>query len=821
MLDRAFSYTVFTRTFASPASLVDISELPDAGCRGAPVNSTSLRAFRRAVGFAASAYAEQSGGRARVRAHLTDVVTLRCSHLPSERHAGGFLRALYLASGSPRTVRWRRPHAAGCGEPAAPTEPGTLHLFHGLGARSDAGADDAVWLRAFVWLTPTDASPKPTKLRFTDALATAWTTPLLLRSLDLDAAARAALSRKIQEAPDAERCGGAPARASRNLLRCCDGDGDAVCAVREAALEAASPFSAELACDGSAAPRVLGVRGWWLGRGHLLGPTPPVNGTLRALYVIDDGDDDADASPTSRSPRLRLQLQDPRPAGVRLAELRGAAWPFGLHNVQLSPLLRTGSLLVVPAAVRYLVDPLRAPSASWLELAIGTSAPDGDGGDGRECSADDAAAGALATPWSETLLHGTPVYARRRRRGGKSQRDKAFGSALAAARAHLVDLSQRDAGARVSNVGGWQSVPDLLMEDATLSPLVAAVREAVIEYLAATLGAAAASSVLDVRLTGWANVNRRGDSNAMHEHLDQDWAISGVMWLDDGGDATCALRFADPRPLRTAADGDDSDGDDDEDGVAAAKPLAGQVVVFPAWLRHWVPAHCGDGARVSVAFNAAVFVDGRELPEGGLAQPQPALVEALEQAAARLAAKPPLLRRLWPTRLLSARLAPSAALRRAFDALPAPPPAAAGCARRPLSALPAPLGAALGAAVRAALARGNASAPELAITACVAAARSAAASPDSGAAASLDGFLVGFAAEDNDASDDALRLVVPDVRVAAGDLEAHIAARRRVGERVGVAAPPGGLFLFPRWSAAELVGGDGAAPVVAFSVRYV
>ena len=392
----------------------------------------------------------------------------------------------------------------------------------------------------------------------------------------------------------------------------------------------------------------------------------------------------------------------------------------------------------------------------------------------------------------------TPVYARRRRRGGKSQRDQAFGAALAAARAHLVDLSERDAGARVSNVGGWQSVPDLLMEDATLSPLVAAVREAVIEYLAATLGAAAAASVLDVRLTGWANVNRRGDSNAMHEHLDQDWAISGVMWLDDGGDATCALRFADPRPLRTAADVDgDGDGDGD-DGVAAAKPLAGQVVVFPAWLRHWVPAHCGDGARVSVAFNAAVFVDGRELPEGGLAQPQPALVEALEQAAARLAAKPPLLRRLWPTRLLSARLAPSAALRRAFDALPAPPPAAAGCARRPLSELPAPLGAALGAAVRAALARGNASAPEVAITACVAAARSAAASRDGGggAAASLDGFLVGFGDEDDDGADDALRLVVPDVRVAAGDLEAHIAARRRVGER-GCGGAAGCALLVP------------------------
>ena len=100
----------------------------------------------------------------------------------------------------------------------------------------------------------------------------------------------------------------------------------------------------------------------------------------------------------------------------------------------------------------------------------------------------------------------------------------------------------------------------------------------------------------------------------------------------------------------------DDDGDDHED-AGGGKP------------QRWSSSSrrgCGTGcprtaatARVSVAFNAAVFVDGRELPEGGLAQPQPALVEALEQAAARLAAKPPLLRRLWPTRLLSARLAPS------------------------------------------------------------------------------------------------------------------------------------------------------------------
>ena len=44
----------------------------------------------------------------------------------------------------------------------------------------------------------------------------------------------------------------------------------------------------------------------------------------------------------------------------------------------------------------------------------------------------------------------------------------------------------------------------------------------------------------------WANLNRRGDSNTLHEHLDPDWALSGVAYLSAGGDPSCALRFVSP-----------------------------------------------------------------------------------------------------------------------------------------------------------------------------------------------------------------------------------------------------------------------------------
>ena len=200
-----------TRTFASPTSLIDI-------------NSTSAAqqpSIRRRCAHSGAFLLEiccicEARVAARVRAHLTDVVALRCSHLPSERHAGGFLRAVYLASGSARG-----PCAGGGRTPLAaastPRPPSRARCTSSTGwTRAPTSTSTTRYAAArLVWLAPSESKPKPTKLRFTDALATAWTTPMLLRSVDPDAAARAVLSREIQEAPDAQRCGGAPARASR------------------------------------------------------------------------------------------------------------------------------------------------------------------------------------------------------------------------------------------------------------------------------------------------------------------------------------------------------------------------------------------------------------------------------------------------------------------------------------------------------------------------------------------------------------------------------------------------------------------------------
>ena len=253
MVDRAYT----TRTFASPTS----PSISARSCRAAAVNSTSLRAF--AADLASSCM--ERGGRARARAFdrrraAVQPPAKRASRrrLPTRSIPGPAAR---------RTVRGGRTRR--CGEHAAPTEPGTLHLFHGLDV-PDVDVDDA--LRALV------AGSRPPNQPAHQAALHRRAGESLLRSVDPDAAARAARVARPRGA-DAQRWRRASAR--RAPVRGCDGDADAACAAREAALEAAQAFSRSWRRR-YAAPRARGAR-LVAGRGHLLGPTPPANGTLRAL----------------------------------------------------------------------------------------------------------------------------------------------------------------------------------------------------------------------------------------------------------------------------------------------------------------------------------------------------------------------------------------------------------------------------------------------------------------------------------------------------------------------------------------------------------
>lgn len=101
----------------------------------------------------------------------------------------------------------------------------------------------------------------------------------------------------------------------------------------------------------------------------------------------------------------------------------------------------------------------------------------------------------------------------------------------------------------------------------------------------------------------WANVNGRGAFNAPHNH--SDFHLSGVYYvatpetsgrsgviefLNPGGAVSSFLPFGKllTRPQHRIA------------------PKAGQLLVFPSFLRHWVYPNQDDAVRISIAFNALV-----------------------------------------------------------------------------------------------------------------------------------------------------------------------------------------------------------------------
>ena len=331
------------------------------------------------------------------------------------------------------------------------------------------------------------------------------------------------------------------------------------------------------------------------------------------------------------------------------------------------------------------------------------------------------------------------------------------------------------------------------MEDRTLAPLVAAVREAVIEF-GGDARVAATSSVLDVRLTGWANVNRRGDSNV--EHLDQDWAISGVMWLDDGGDATCALRC---RPA-AAEDGGRRQRRRRRRRRRGRGGVPGGRGRRLSGARHWVPAHVATAPASPSRSTPPPSSTAASCPKG----PRSRSPRWLRRSSRRPPASP-------RSRCCAAAVADAPAVG-AARALRRPPPrvrrAARAAARRRRCAR-----AALRAARAARRARRCPRRPHAATRA-----RPRWRSPrggragGGGAAGRRRSTASSWASPARKTMMPTTPAVVPDVRVAAGDLEAHIAAPSG-GRARGCAAPPGALSCSR--GSGRAVGGDGAARVLA------
>jgi len=163
-----------------------------------------------------------------------------------------------------------------------------------------------------------------------------------------------------------------------------------------------------------------------------------------------------------------------------------------------------------------------------------------------------------------------------------------------------------------SNVGGWQSGHDLLnWPEPEIAQLKSWINDAFLEMMKVQAGPQPFNC--RISLTGWANLNRRGDYNRSHTHSGNHW--SGVYYVEPGEDVegrplSGAIEFIDPRPAINVYD---------IPGIPQVstwtiRPEPGMMLMFPSWLRHGVLPYEGEKRRLTIAFNLRIQELKRQAP---------------------------------------------------------------------------------------------------------------------------------------------------------------------------------------------------------------
>jgi uncharacterized protein (TIGR02466 family) len=183
-------------------------------------------------------------------------------------------------------------------------------------------------------------------------------------------------------------------------------------------------------------------------------------------------------------------------------------------------------------------------------------------------------------------------------------------------KAVILEAERRQPGVVRSNVGGWHSDLGIFGWDAPgIRELQERVRLVAVEMTKRLVPKPNARFRAAYRLDGWANVVRPGDYHLAHNHPGNVW--SGVYYVaageaEPGRPYNGQLELLDPRAGANMLGPPDGA----FDLRYTINSVAGLMVVFPAWLRHYVHPFFGAGERISVAFNVAIsdfrYLDAKE-----------------------------------------------------------------------------------------------------------------------------------------------------------------------------------------------------------------
>ena len=146
----------------------------------------------------------------------------------------------------------------------------------------------------------------------------------------------------------------------------------------------------------------------------------------------------------------------------------------------------------------------------------------------------------------------------------------------------------------------WQTSPDLDKEDSS----------GAFKWFAKDISKAAFDvfdtldyDVDEIEITGmWGTVLRPGEAHQSHTHSNN--FLSGVFYLSSDG--ATGLTISDPRPAADVLVPRKKKKTPNNSNLLSYKSNQNRLIMFPAWLVHWVPVNKTKRNRISISFNIQV-----------------------------------------------------------------------------------------------------------------------------------------------------------------------------------------------------------------------
>ncbi|HSG34346.1 MAG TPA: TIGR02466 family protein [Sphingomonadaceae bacterium] len=172
----------------------------------------------------------------------------------------------------------------------------------------------------------------------------------------------------------------------------------------------------------------------------------------------------------------------------------------------------------------------------------------------------------------------------------------------------IAERQGKEPGVLRSNYKGWHSELDFFArKEPAHVELSSAIASAVQVAMKRVAGKTAQLDRVHLQISGWINVNPTGAYNNPHDHSGAFW--SGSYYVRNNqpkgkGDVAGAIAFIDCRspPAGSAL----IKAPALQTGYTA-NPKAGELLIFPGTLKHWVHPNLSEEDRVSVAFNVFVL----------------------------------------------------------------------------------------------------------------------------------------------------------------------------------------------------------------------